>query len=320
MNGRRELISGFLAALVSIMIIGGGLAISFAERKPEISQAIPSFFSPTTTSSTTVTIATPVPGEPTPTPVPTTPTQIPSPTSFCNFPPGWLAVIVTQGDTLESLAETYQTSPEKLMEANCLFTSSISPGALLYVPEPSASLTPTSTPTPRPTATRCVSPPYGWITYTVKSGDTLYSISVAYGISVAELQAGNCMGSSTYIMAGETLWVPNIPTITPRLSLTPTPTATPTATSTATPTPTATNTSQPTATSRIRRTPTLFPTTTSTVTPTLPPTPTALPTNTPTPSPTPLPSFTPTSTPSPTNTNTPQPTATATKSPDPYPP
>jgi hypothetical protein len=40
MNIRRELISGLLAALVTITVIYGSFAISFAEGKPEISQAI----------------------------------------------------------------------------------------------------------------------------------------------------------------------------------------------------------------------------------------------------------------------------------------
>ena len=104
--------------------------------------------------------------------------------------------------------------------------------------QPTATLqnnTPTSTLTEIPTilttatqtlttaATQIItcSKPIGWINYTVKSGDTLYSIAVRYQTNVATLQIGNCFGSSTKIITGSTLWVPNNPTITPSPTNTP---------------------------------------------------------------------------------------------------
>jgi LysM repeat protein len=236
------------------------------------------------------------PGDLTPTPSPTslppTPT-LPSPTPSCHFPTGWQAIIVNRGDDLESLADTYQTSPEALMEGNCLLVTSLSPGSQLYVPEPVASLTPTRTPTPPPTATRCAVPPVGWIQVTIHSGDSLYSISLAYGITVSQLQAANCMGNSTLILAGETLWVPNIPTRTPMYSPTPYPSATPKPTATLWPTGSATPTGTMTATATYSATPTF----TATATP----------------------SEYPTATSTNTSTATPEPTATSTATSDPYP-
>lgn len=277
MNARRELISGLLAALVSIMIIGGSLAISFAESSVEIAQAFTSTHTQTVTSSPTVLVQTPKPGEPSltpsPTPLPPTPTA-PNPTASCQFPSDWIIITVNQGDTLESLALTYQTTPEVLMEANCLLIEGLSPGSQLYVPKPVESLTPTNTATARPTATLCPGPPSNWVVYIVQPGDTLYSLGQAYDVTIAEIQAANCMGYSTIIRAGEEIWLPNVPTKTPAVSPTQTPTYTlsPTATQTksvtATATPTDVPTGTPTPTSTSTGTPTSTPTATSTSTPT----------------------------------------------------
>jgi LysM repeat protein len=84
-----------------------------------------------------------------------------------------------------------------------------------------------------PSATGCVVPST-WIKYTVQSGDTLYSIARNYQTTVSTLQQGNCMGGSTRIITGQTIYVPNNPTLTPTQTKTPTktqppPTKTPTA-------------------------------------------------------------------------------------------
>jgi type VI secretion system secreted protein VgrG len=63
-----------------------------------------------------------------------------------------------------------------------------------------------------PTATVCSGPPYGWSRYIVRFGDTLNSIAVANGVSTAQLQAANCMGSSITIYAGSALYVPHAAT------------------------------------------------------------------------------------------------------------
>jgi LysM repeat protein len=284
MNTRREVITGLLAALVSILIIGGGLVISFSEDAKEIAQLSSPTPTDTLTSSPTVIIETPRPGEPTltpsPTPLPPSPTTTSTPFQ-CQYPEGWIVITVNQGDTLESLALTYNTTPEALMAGNCLLIKALSPGAQLYVPKPVVSLTPTKTSTPRPIATLCPGPPSGWVLYTVKKGDTLYSLSQAFGVSISQIQAANCMGYSTIIYVGEKIWLPNVPTKTPAVSPTPTPsftispTSSPTMTTTATATPTDTPTGSPTPTST--STPTVMPTDTPTSTNTATPEPTATP-------------------------------------------
>jgi hypothetical protein len=77
----------------------------------------------------------------------------------------------------------------------------------------------------------------GWITYTIQPGDTLFHIALLYSTTVAQLQRANCLGNSQYIRAGSRLWVPNVATITPGVTVIPdfpTPSETPTLPLTAT--------------------------------------------------------------------------------------
>ena len=122
-------------------------------------------------------------------------------------------------------------------------------------PQPSDTPTETQTPplvvvianTPRPQAS--CGRPSGWVTYTIQPNDTLSQLGRAYGVSVAQLQNANCMGSSTILHVGKTLYVPPwavipvIPTLEPTLYI-------PGDTSVETPveTPTETLTEFPTAT------------------------------------------------------------------------
>lgn len=114
--------------------------------------------------------------------------------------------------------------------------------------------------------------PAGWITYTVKSGDNLFRLGLAYRITVTQLQNANCLGISTHIIVGQKIYVPNVSTSTPAITNTLTPTITRTPTLTSSPT-------------------TIPATATFTTTPTL-----ALPTETPTPTDTATATSTPTST------------------------
>jgi LysM repeat protein len=179
---------------------------------------------------------------------------------------------VGPGDTLATLASRYQSTSEMLSAANCLFSNDLQTGSILYVP-----------PIPTMTVVSC-GPPPGWIRYTVQYRDSMYSLSQAYGVSLSQLQFANCMPpSQTLLNAGQTIWVPNVITRTPRATatatLTPvsiifptvtgtatlTPTATASSTSTTTPTGTATGTATATA-SATELPPTATPTATATVT------------------------------------------------------
>ncbi len=298
MNNRREILTGIIAALISMIILVGSLALASIEGSSTV--AINISETPTSTSyPTQIIVVTQRPGEPTYTPSPTVPSPTPTvmPPTSCPPPAGWSPIVVQPGDTIDSIAQTYNTTSELIKQANCLVGNNLVAGTIIYVPG-----------APPPTSVPCGPPPW-WVYYIVQPGDTLYSIGRAYGVSVSRLQAANCLGSSTNIRVGQRLYVPNVPTVvpsrTPTLVVTPTPV--PSATSTRVP-------SSPTATWLPPSiTPAAPPTLTATSTP-------ATTTQTPTPTATgatltPLPSVTPAL---PTMTETPvpvPPTATATPAP-----
>jgi LysM repeat protein len=277
MSDFRQVFWGLLAAMLSVVIIFGSLALSMAEAGVPIAQAL--------TPTDTIIVNTPLPGEPTytpsPTPLPTDTPTLPAPRTACAPPPGWQPIVVQFGDTFSSLAEQYSTTVEILKRENCLEISGPLPdGSIVFVPPlpptptSTATLTATPPPPPPPSATHC-GPPRGWVLYTVQRGDTLSSISREVGVSVAQLQRANCLSSPDLIRAGSQIFVPRLPA--PKPSATATQTISPSATFTA---PSPTDTTAPTTevppTSRPSSTPT------STVTPSDTPTPTASTTPTPT--------------------------------------
>jgi LysM repeat protein len=126
-------------------------------------------------------------------------------------PSGWMYITVQSGDSLAGIAARYRLTVEQLMQANCLSVQSVPPGYGIYVP-----------PLPASTAIPC-GPITGWIkSYVVQPGDTLFHIASLYRTTVKDLQRANCKGNSTVIFTGDRLWVPNVPTITPGVTLIPT--------------------------------------------------------------------------------------------------
>ncbi|MFZ5911112.1 MAG: LysM peptidoglycan-binding domain-containing protein [Chloroflexota bacterium] len=250
----RQLAGSILLALLSVVLVIGGISLALAESyipaasPTETQTQIPIFISPIMTST--------LPSVATPSLAATPSETLPPPPTSCPPPAGWVAIKVQPFDTLASLALQYKTTPELLRQANCLVSSDLTPDTLLYVP-----------PVPTQTVVPC-GPPPGWILYTVQAGNTMYSLSQAFGVSVAQLQQANCMPYyQTSIKTGQQIWVPNVATRTP--TLTPISIIFPTLTWTATTVPSATKT--PTLE------PTLPPTPTSSPSPTTPPTSTFVP-------------------------------------------
>ncbi len=269
----RQLAGSILLAFLSVLLVVGGIFLALAESyvpvaTPTASQTATPFFVFNTPTNVLAVIAT--------TSLPPTLTEtLPPPPTSCPPPAGWIAVKVQPLDTLASLALQYKTTPEILRQSNCLFSSDLAPGTLLYVP-----------PVATPTRVTC-GPPPGWVQYTVKTGNTLFSLSQAFGVSVSQLQQANCMPlSQTFIQAGQKIWVPNVATRTP--TLTPISIFFPTLTWTASPLPSPTLTPFPSPTWTFSPSPP--PSSTASATPTEPlPTPpptatasiTAFPTSTP---------------------------------------
>jgi len=200
----RELGGGFLYALVSVVLVIGGLSLSLAEnynpQRPGPTEnflTLPPTLPPTQVEAAAVNSATPII------------TGTPLPPTNCPPPAGWILIPVQAGDTLESLAARHNTTPQQLAQSNCLLTQNLVPGYNLYVP-------------PSATATSLPCGPFqGWIQYTIQPGDTLFHIALLYSTTVAQLQRANCLGNSQYIRAGSRLWVPNVATITPGVTVIP---------------------------------------------------------------------------------------------------
>ena len=132
-------------------------------------------------------------------------------------------MIATSTPTIETLVPT---STETAALPNSTSSPTIQTPTVLPPVEP-----PTSEP-----GEKC-GPPSGWVIYIVRPGDTLYSLSRIYGVSVSQIQAANCLGNGNRIFAGQQLWVPFLlplptatlyPTTAPTFTVTPlAPTATP---------------------------------------------------------------------------------------------
>jgi LysM repeat protein len=251
MQTLRQLGGGVIVAIISVVLVIGGIFLSLAETLPP--PATPTQIPPTFPQSFPTPTSTPATAAQ---PETATQTQLPTVTASlalalgsatsCTPPSGWTLVTTGAGDTVYALAQRYKTTAENLNAANCLTSAELPAGMALYVP-----------PVPTVTVIPC-GPPFGWVrNYVVQRGDTLFSIALAYNITYPQLQRGNCMGSSTTIYAGQRLWVPNVPTRTPIPGVTtipefPTDTLVPPTdvppTDTATEPPTATTTTLPTVT------------------------------------------------------------------------
>ncbi|HSO10859.1 MAG TPA: LysM peptidoglycan-binding domain-containing protein [Anaerolineales bacterium] len=264
MKALHQMGSGFIIGTISLLLVIGGISLSLAETSAQPLQPTPS---PIPTSFA-VEFASPLPSPTLPPAIPTyVPTLMPSATiaqaqatSVCIVPSNWIPITVSANDTLYSIAERYNTTVEELNQKNCLNLRNPAPGMLLYVPAvPTKAVVPCG-------------PPAGWVKrHVIQPGENLFRIALSYGITYPQLQAGNCMGKSTTIFVGQVLWVPNVPTLTPTITITST-------TDFSTPTHTATNTpdfSTPTSTFIVTLSP--VPTATKTATQTLIPFPSKTP-------------------------------------------
>lgn len=246
MQNLRQLGGGVIIALVSVILVIGGITLALSESLP--SQATPTPISPTSSfnfPTATYTVAASLGETPTAS-LTQAQATLPSVTNTlfatntlfvqasCTAPSGWIRILTRSGDTVYSLAQRYRVTAETLATSNCLSSFDIPAGLALYVP-----------PVPTVTVIPC-GPPAGYVRrYPVQPGDTLYRVALSFGITYQQLQRANCMGSSTTIYVGQLLWVPNIPTHTPVPGVTVIPefpTGTSTATSTVVPTFTASNT------------------------------------------------------------------------------
>jgi LysM repeat protein len=151
-----------------------------------------------------VTDATPAPGgqDTTQPQVPTVPPPQPTPQVQPTAPvnaQGNVVHTVKTGETLFSIGRLYNVNPYSIAAANNIpYPYVIYPGQQLTVP--------TGTTPPGPTPP----PPSGQCRYyhTVRPGENLYRISLAYGVPMATIAAANGIVNYNLIYAGQTLCIP----------------------------------------------------------------------------------------------------------------
>ncbi len=132
MQAVRQIGSGILYGLVSVMLVVGGLSLALAESYTTSS--------PTPTASLPIVAQTLTSTQAGPTALPSStpfPTATPLPPTNCPPPAGWILISVQPYDTLESLAARFRVTPYQLAQANCLPTNNLEPGYNIYVPLPS---------------------------------------------------------------------------------------------------------------------------------------------------------------------------------------
>ena len=141
----------------------------------------------------------PVPPPPPP-PVPGTP---PPPLPPPPPPPSANQYVVQRGDTLYSVARRFGVSIWQLASLNnILNVNLIYVGQVLMVPAPVPGPGPQPPPPPVPGPAPAPSQ------YVVQHGDTLYSISRRFGVSVWQLASFNNLANPNFIYAGQVLLIP----------------------------------------------------------------------------------------------------------------
>ncbi len=108
---------------------------------------------PVAVAQTTVSFQADPPNLPSPTPAFSPTPTLPPVALQCPPPGGWSAYTVQSGDTLFSLAQTYNLTVDEVQLANCLEGDLIQVGQILFLPLPTPTPLPTASPTTPPDAT-----------------------------------------------------------------------------------------------------------------------------------------------------------------------
>lgn len=210
MNGKyAPVIFGGILAFASMSLVVGSLFMSKAEQEY---MAISSIYPVTQQPPFDITQK-PSLTSSSPTVQPRNPPLSPTETQTiltCNAPENWIKIVVVEEETLETIATKYHTSVDTLIHYNCQESSQLTIGSSILVPQ-----LPSHTATVPPSQNGCGAP-FGWVQYTIKRGDTLYSLHKTFQLnSIGKLQEANCMGSSTTLITGTFIWVPDISPVSP---------------------------------------------------------------------------------------------------------
>ncbi len=116
---------------------------------------------------------------------------------------------VSKGETLASIAEKYNTTPKDLMKVNNLTNAKILAGQVLKLPDETAQTSKevAENQLEKISHNEPQKQDIAKITHKVSSGESLFSISKMYNISIDELKSFNNL-SSNNIQRGQTLQIP----------------------------------------------------------------------------------------------------------------
>ena len=126
-----------------------------------------------------------------------------------------------------------QNAPFNLLPEAVIIPPPISPGPSATPTLAGLPITPTLPPIIIPLPPTAIIPPCvpraDWVyTYVVQAGDTLFSIAQRFGLTLAQLQSGNCIANANQIFVGQVLRVPFPQPQPPQPTIPIRPTATPT--------------------------------------------------------------------------------------------
>ena len=116
---------------------------------------------------------------------------------------GWKEYRVKKGDSLASIAKRNKTTVAAIREANG-FSSLPRTGTTILLPGGSQKVEPVYAALPKDAS----SPSASAGAYTVRSGDTLYSLAQQWGTDVASIRLANRMGNKNTLKPGERISVP----------------------------------------------------------------------------------------------------------------
>src|SRR5690554_5223634 len=135
---------------------------------------------------------------------------IPMPPAPRPCPAGTIPYTVRSGDTFYSISREFNISVMALMEANPgVDPDSLRIGQRLCIPQPSRPPMP-----PRPPATGC---PSGTFAYTIRAGDTFFSLAQRFNTTVEAIQRANPNVDPNNLQIGQRICIPEatIPPVCP---------------------------------------------------------------------------------------------------------
>lgn len=211
MRAFRELFGGLFLAILAAATVIGGLWLAVTETGQTNASAT-QLAQVTQASTPTAFIPSSTPQQPIPSQTPVATQAVPTDTSTSTVAPSLTNTLAAPTPT-----DTQPAVPSPTATETATQTSTAT-----------ASLVPSSTPSQATSTPTLCAPPISWVQYVVVPGDTLFQLSLRYGVSQQQLQSANCL-LSPEIKYGQVLFVPFVASPTPQE---------PTATDTAIPSPT----------------------------------------------------------------------------------